>query len=48
MIDVACLTCCKDTSFPRHFFSRKGYILLCVVINVLKSVKSAGAAFVME
>ena len=32
----------------RRKFRKLGFLLLRVVINVLKSVKSAGAAFLME
>ena len=34
----------NDESYPYFYI----FVFLCVVINVLKSVKSDGAAFLME
>ena len=38
----------KENRRLTYFDKLKGIAILCVVINVLKSVKSDGAAFLME
>lgn len=46
---TAIIICIVSTIAFLHSSKKTEYnILLCVVINVLKSVKSAGAAFLME